>query len=107
MGLVDPHDRLWGLAGHLAELEDHEGVCRVLDRLDDGLDLGLGNAELGAYLGGEAGKVGPCLDIEAAQEAVEPPSGDRLAAEEEDRCYREDNSFHGDTSLQRMERMCG
>jgi hypothetical protein len=79
---------------HLAELEHHECIGGRRHRSDDRLDLRYGNTELGAYPGGKAGEIRPCLDVQVAEEAVEPPSGNCRAAEENECRYRENKLFH-------------
>ena len=71
VGLVGVDDGFRGAVGHLAQLEDHEGVCRGGHRSEHRLHLRDGHPELGAHLGVEPGQVGPRLDIDAAQETVE------------------------------------
>src|SRR5438309_1021713 len=71
VGLVGLNHRLWGLAAHLAELEDHERIGWFLDGSHDGLDLRQGNAELRADLDLKARQIGLRLHIEVAEKAVE------------------------------------
>ncbi len=69
--LVRLEDDLRLLVRHLAELEDHKGIGRGRDALDDGVHLRQGNSELGAQLDVEIFHVCLGLHVHAPQKTVQ------------------------------------
>ena len=64
--LSDAQHLLGRLAGHLAQLEYHEGIGGLLDRADHNFDLRFGYAELRTDPGRKIGQVALGLRVELA-----------------------------------------
>lgn len=68
VGLVLCHDPLRRLFSQLGRPQDHIGIGGLRDGSDDGLDLGLRNAEACAELDPETGDVSLRLHVHAGEE---------------------------------------